>query len=85
MADFGTDETRLEADVTAETAIIAQVASYVTANTASIAALNTEIATLKAQAINTAGLEAALTAFETNNTALGAAIAPPSPPIPPAV
>ena len=85
MADFGTDETRLEADVTAETAIIAQVASYVTANTANIAALNTEIATLKAQAINTAGLEAALTAFETNNTALGAAIAPPSPPTPPAV
>ena len=78
MADFDTDEARLEADVATETTLVTQVQAISTANTTEIATLNAEIAAQRAQGVDTTKLEATLSTLEGNNTAL-AALVPPAP------
>ena len=79
MATIEDDETRLEADVATEATLITQVQGITAANTVEIAALNTEIADLKAKGTDTTRLEAGLTALETQNVNLGTLVPPAKP------
>ena len=79
MATIEDDETRLEADVATEATLITQVQGITAANTVEIAALNTEIADLKATGTDTTRLEAGLTALEAQNVNLGTLVPPAKP------
>lgn len=74
MTDFATDETRLEADVATETALVGQVQTATTANATEVSTLKAEIETLKGQGVDTTKMESALTALEANNTKLAEAV-----------
>ena len=79
MATIEDDETRLEADVATEATLITQVQGITAANTVEIAALNTEMADLKATGTDTTRLEAGLTALEAQNVNLGTLVPPAKP------
>ncbi len=82
MATFEDDETRLEADVATESALITQVTAISAANTTEIAAQRAEIADLKAKGVDTTRLETSLAAMEAQNVNLGGLVPAPAPVVP---